>query len=60
MEMGDEVVRSWKEYTVTGVREDSPVESINVEEAAFGGLLAESWEGSYSCCTTTLCAGCTI
>ena len=60
MDTTDEVVRSWKEYTATGVRESSPVASIDLEDTAFGGLRAVSWEGSYSCCTTTLCADCTL
>lgn len=60
MDTTDDVVYSWKEYTANGDRASSPVASIDVDEIAIGGLRApDSWEGSYSCCTTTLCAGCT-
>jgi hypothetical protein len=60
MEAMDDVVYSWKEYTTTGAHETSPVSSIDIEETTFGGLKAASWEGSFSCCTTTLCSDCTI
>lgn len=60
MELDDADVYSWKEYTVTGVKQSSPVESIDLEYAAFGGMRPESWQGSFSCCTTTLCSDCTI
>lgn len=60
MAMDSTVVRSWKEYTDTADRDTSPVRSIDIAELAHGGMISLSWEDSYSCCGSTLCAGCTV
>ncbi|MEW1864594.1 hypothetical protein OG896_02550 [Streptomyces sp. NBC_00669] len=60
MDLANDVVRSWKEYTPTGTPDSSPVSSIDIADVAHGGMIAQSWQWSFSCCDTTLCSDCSI
>lgn len=59
MTMNDATVRAWKAYAPTAGPVSGPVLAIDVEDVARGGVIG-SWAGTFSCCDTTICAGCTI
>jgi hypothetical protein len=57
--MDNSTVRAWKAYTVTASG-TGPVQAIDIEDVVNAGRVVASWEGSFSCCDTTLCSDCTI
>lgn len=60
MPMEDTLVRSWKEYAPTGTYTAGPVRSVDLDDLTRAEMVVSSWQWSFSCCDTTLCAGCTI
>ncbi|WP_202231812.1 hypothetical protein [Actinacidiphila reveromycinica] len=57
--MENDIVRAWKAYAEPGVAVSGPLEALDVRDVVKGGGVIGSWEGTFSCCDTTICAGCT-
>ncbi|BBA95249.1 hypothetical protein RVR_37 [Actinacidiphila reveromycinica] len=58
--MENDIVRAWKAYAEPGVAGGGPLQALDVQDVVQGGSVVASWQGSFSCCDTTLCSDCSI